>query len=95
MRCSGSNAGSSARAAAVAQTDVTFGRPTPAEIEAYIATEEPLASAGSFTLEGLSAPFVESICGSPSNVIGLSLPLLASLTKDVGISIVQLWKARR
>jgi septum formation protein len=76
----------------VAQTDVTFGRPTQAEIAAYVATAEPLASAGAFTLEGLSAPFVESISGSPSNVIGLSLPLLGRLLRELGLSIVQLWK---
>jgi len=55
-----------ARAAGVAHTDVSFGQPTPSEIEAYVATAEPLASAGAFTLEGLSAPFVESISGSPA-----------------------------
>jgi septum formation protein len=84
-----------AQAAAVARTDIRFGRPTPAELEAYVATDEPLASAGAFTLEGLSAPFVESISGSPSNVIGLSLPLLAQLLRELGLSVVQLWKATR
>jgi len=80
-----------ARAAGVARTDVTFGQPTPSEIEAYVSTAEPLASAGAFTLEGLSAPFVESISGSPSNVIGLSLPLFARLLRELGLSVVQLW----
>jgi septum formation protein len=84
-----------AQAAAVARTDVTFGRPTPSEIDAYVATGEPLASAGSFTLEGLSAPFIESISGSPSNVIGLSLPLLGRLSTELGVSIVKLWKTPR
>ncbi|HTV21932.1 MAG TPA: nucleoside triphosphate pyrophosphatase [Polyangiaceae bacterium] len=81
-----------AQAAAVASTHITFGTPTPAEIDAYVATAEPLASAGAFTLEGLSAPFVESISGSPSNVIGLSLPLLGRLVRELGLSIVQFWK---
>jgi septum formation protein len=80
-----------ARAAAVAQTQVSFGQPTLSEIEAYVATAEPLASAGAFTLEGRSAPFVDSISGSPSNVIGLSLPVLARLLRELGLSIVQLW----
>jgi nucleoside triphosphate pyrophosphatase len=84
-----------AQAAAVARTDVTFGRPTPSEIEAYVATGEPLGSAGAFTLEGLSAPFIDSISGSPSNVIGLSLPLLGRLLRELGLSIVQLWQAPR
>jgi septum formation protein len=80
-----------AQAAGVAHTHVTFGQPTLSELEAYVSTAEPLASAGAFTLEGLSAPFIESISGSPSNVIGLSLPLLARLLRELGISIVQLW----
>lgn len=84
-----------ARAAAVARTDVHAGRPTPSEVEAYIATDEPLASAGAFTLEGLSAPFIDAISGSPSNVIGLCLPTLARLARELGISIVQLWKTPR
>lgn len=83
-----------AEASAVGHTEVRFGRPTPAEIDAYVATAEPLASAGAFTLEGLSAPFVESISGSPSNVIGLSLPLLAQLLRELGLSVTQFWKAR-
>jgi nucleoside triphosphate pyrophosphatase len=84
-----------AQAAAVERTLVTFGRPTPAELDAYVATGEPLASAGAFTLEGLSAPFIDSISGSPSNVIGLSLPLLGRLSRELGISIVELWKSPR
>jgi septum formation protein len=80
-----------AHAAGVARTEVTFGRPTSTEVDAYVATAEPLACAGGFTLEGLSAPFVETISGSPSNVIGLSLPLLASLLREIGFSVVQLW----
>jgi len=83
-----------ASAAGVARTEVTFGQPTPSELEAYVSSAEPLASAGAFTLEGLSAPFIESISGSPSNVIGLSLPLLARLLRELGFSVVQLWAPR-
>jgi septum formation protein len=81
-----------AHAAGVARTDVNFGQPTVSELEAYVATAEPLASAGAFTLEGLSAPFVEAISGSPSNVIGLSLPLLGGLLREIGLSVVQFWR---
>jgi septum formation protein len=83
-----------ARAAGVAHTEVRFARPSPAELDAYVASGEPLASAGAFTLEGLSAPFIEGVSGSPSNVIGLSLPLLAGLLRELGLSIVQFWKSR-
>jgi septum formation protein len=82
-------------AAAVGRTEVSFGQPSAAELDAYVATREPLASAGSFTLEGLSAPFIEGISGSPSNVLGLSLPLLGRLLKELGLSVVDLWKPSR
>jgi len=76
---------------AVASTSVTHGRPSPQEIEAYIATGEPLRVAGAFTLDGLGAPFVERIDGDPSNVIGLSLPLTRRLLADLGIVWTDLW----
>jgi septum formation protein len=80
------------RADGVARTEVSFAEPTAAEVDAYVATAEPLASAGAFTLEGLSAPFIDGISGSPSNVIGVSLPLLGRLLRELGLSIVQFWK---
>jgi hypothetical protein len=49
---------------------------TAAEIEAYVATGEPLQCAGGFALEGRGGALVERIEGCFSNVIGLSLPLL-------------------
>ena len=60
----------------VASTVVWHGSPTERELDAYIATGEPQRVAGGFTLDGLGGPFVERIDGDPSNVIGLSLPLL-------------------
>lgn len=58
-------------ASATASTVVRFGEPTDAEVAAYVASGEPLHVAGAFTLDGRSAPFVESIEGSHGNVIGL------------------------
>jgi septum formation protein len=79
------------RASATASTTVRFGNPTDAEIAAYIATGEPLHVAGAFTLDGRSAPFVDSIDGNHGNVIGLSLPLLRELLGKLGVSITDLW----
>ena len=75
----------------VASTTVVHGRLTEAEIDAYIATGEPLQVAGGFTLDGLGAPFVERIDGDPSNVIGLSLPLLRTLLTRLGVNWPSLW----
>ena len=67
-------------------------RPSEAELEAYLATGEPLAVAGAFTLDGLGGWFVEGIDGDPSNVIGISLPLVRRLLAAVGVSVTELWR---
>jgi septum formation protein len=75
----------------VAETTVAFGSPTDAEVEAYVASGEPLHVAGAFTLDGRSAPFVDGIVGDHGNVIGLSLPLLRGLLAELGIGVTELW----
>jgi septum formation protein len=74
-----------------AVTAVRFARPTAAELEAYLATGEPLAVAGAFTLDGLGGWFVEGIDGDPSNVIGISLPLTRRLLAAVGVTVTDIW----
>ncbi len=83
--------GSGRRVSAVARTVVRFGTPTEAEIAAYIATGQPLSLAGAFSIDGLSAPFVEGVEGDPSNVVGLSLPLLRHMLAELGVAITDLW----
>ena len=68
----------------IASTRVNFAKMNDDEIEAYVDSEEPLHVAGGFTLDGLSAPFVRSIEGDWSNVIGLSLPLVRSAITSFG-----------
>jgi septum formation protein len=75
-----------------AVTTVRFARPSEAELEAYVATGEPLSVAGAFTLDGLGGWFVEGIDGDPSNVIGISLPLVRRLLAAVGVSVTDLWR---
>jgi len=79
------------RVSAVAVTTVRFGTPTDEEIVAYVGTGEPLTMAGAFTIEGLGGWFVDSIDGDHNNVIGISLPLLRGLLRDLGITIPALW----
>ena len=62
---------------AVAATTVRFATLSEAEIDAYVATGEPLAVAGAFTIDGLGGAFVTEISGDHHNVVGISLPLLA------------------
>ena len=74
-----------------AATVVRFGRPSDAEIDAYVATGEPLRVAGGFTLDGYCAPFVDGIDGDHGTVLGLSLPLLRRLLADLDVAITDLW----
>ncbi|WP_454788984.1 Maf family protein [Mycolicibacterium lutetiense] len=73
-------------------TAVHFGSPTEADLDAYLRSGEPLGVAGGFTLDGLGGWFVDGIDGDPSNVIGLSLPLLRRMLAVAGVSIADLWK---
>ncbi|HVR31870.1 MAG TPA: Maf family protein [Acidimicrobiia bacterium] len=58
---------------------------TDNEIDRYVASGEPIDKAGSYALQGLGAMFVESVDGSPSNVIGLPLHVAARLLRAHGI----------
>ena len=77
--------GTSATLGATASTTVHFARLSDAEVDAYVATGEPLRVAGAFTVDGLGGAFVESIEGDHHNVVGLSLPLLRELLAEVGV----------
>jgi len=74
-----------------ASTIVHFADITDAEIDAYVATGEPLHVAGAFTIDGLGGAFVRGIEGDHHNVVGLSLPLLRELVADLGIAWTDLW----
>ena len=64
---------------------------TDDEIEAYVATGEPLQVAGAFTVDGLGGAFVTGIEGDHHNVVGVSLPLVRELVAELGHSWTALW----
>lgn len=72
-------------------TVVHFADVSDAEIEAYVATGEPLAVAGAFTIDGLGGAFVDRIEGDHHSVVGLSLPLLRELLGQLGVTWTDLW----
>ena len=78
---------------ATSSTIVTFADLSDDEIDAYVATGEPLAVAGAFTIDGLGGPFVEKIEGDHHGVVGISLPLLRELLGAVGVTIPDLWRS--
>jgi len=83
--------GASEARAGLGSTTVRFADVSDDEIQAYVATGEPLRVAGAFTLDGLGGAFVDGIEGDPANVVGLSLPLLRRLVGSLGLRWTDLW----
>lgn len=81
-----------AESSAVGTTVVRMGRPTDTELNAYLATGEPLRVAGALTIDGFGGWFVDGIDGDAGNVLGISLPLTRRLLADVGVSVTDLWR---
>lgn len=76
----------------VSTASVTFASAiTDDEIDAYIATGEPLEVAGAFTIDSLGAPFISRIDGDPHAVVGLSVALLRTLLLEFGTPWHSLW----
>ncbi|CAB4567978.1 MAG: septum formation inhibitor Maf [Actinobacteria bacterium] len=65
-------------------TVVNFADMSDEEIDDYVATEEPLHVAGGFTLDGFSSPFISSIEGDYTNVVGISMPFLRKACSQLG-----------
>ncbi|MGP5048556.1 Maf family protein [Glutamicibacter ardleyensis] len=76
----------------ISSTTVHFATVSDAEIEAYVASGEPLPCAGAFTIDGLASAFIESIEGNFQNVVGLDIFVLRKLLTQSGISITELWR---
>ena len=83
--------GSGATLGAVASTVVHFADLDDDEIRAYVATSEPLAAAGAFTIDAIGGPYVTGIEGDHHNVVGVSLPLLRTLVSRLGHRWPDLW----
>jgi len=85
---SGMPAGS---AGGVSTSLVTFADLTDDEIDAYIATGEPLAVAGAFTIDSLGSAFITRVEGDPHAVVGLSVSLLRELLLGFDVQWHSLW----
>jgi len=70
------------------ETKIYFRKFTPAEIDAYVESKEPLDKAGAYAIQGLGAVLVERIEGDYFNVIGLPLSALTEALKEFGINIL-------
>ena len=84
-RQGGPDAGASLLSVEVVATEVRFATVTAADIDAYVATGEPLDKAGACCIQGLGSVFIESINGNYDNVVGLPLPTVRRLLHDAGV----------
>jgi len=66
-------------------TDVEFCELRPADIEAYLGSDEPWDKAGGYAIQGLAGRFVRGIVGSYSNVVGLPLVETRELLEAAGV----------
>jgi septum formation protein len=66
---------------------VSFRKYSDAEIDAYIDTGEPFDKAGAYALQGIGSCLVAKIDGCYSNVIGLPMPKLVKMLREVGLAV--------
>lgn len=74
-----------------ASTQVRFALVDDDEIHAYVASGEPLAVAGAFTIDGRGSAYVSGITGDPHNVVGISVPLLRLMFDELGFVWHEFW----
>lgn len=70
----------------IVTTKVTFDQLSDDEINDYVASGEPLHVAGGFTLDGFSSPFITSIEGDYTNVVGISMAFIRKSFTQLGYS---------
>ncbi len=70
------------------ETAVTMRPLTPGQIDAYVASGEPMDKAGAYAVQGLGSVLVERLEGDYFTVVGLPLPRLARLLEDFGLNVL-------
>ncbi|MCF3139334.1 MULTISPECIES: nucleoside triphosphate pyrophosphatase [unclassified Paenarthrobacter] len=85
--------GTGATVGGVSSAEVHFAQMSESEIDAYIATGEPLHCAGSFTIDGLGGAFIRKVDGDPHAVVGLSISTLRDLLVHANVGITELWNS--
>ncbi len=71
------------------ETKVSMRRLSEEEIDAYVATGEPMDKAGAYAAQGIGAVIIEGVDGCFYNVVGLPLSLLHDMLKDAGLNTLK------
>jgi len=71
-----------------AKTLVRLAQLSNEEVDWYVATGEPMDKAGSYGIQGLASIFVDEIAGNYHNVMGLPVPLVYRLARQLGCSLI-------
>jgi septum formation protein len=69
----------------VSESRVHFRALSDADVEAYVACDEPYGKAGAYAIQGRAAAFVSRISGSHSNIVGLPLFETMALLREFGV----------
>ncbi len=70
------------RREALSDSHVTFARMTPRQIQAYVASGEPMGKAGAYAVQGRAAAYISHISGSYSGIMGLPMHETALLLRE-------------
>jgi len=65
-------------------SDVTFAAMSPAQIQAYVASGEPMGKAGAYAIQGRAAAHIAHISGSYTGIMGLPVFETAGLLRQIG-----------
>ena len=82
------DAGSRREVADFDKTLVRMAKLSDQEIDWYVKTGEPFDKAGAYAIQGKASVFVEEIAGNYHNVVGLPMPLLYRLARQLGFSLI-------
>ncbi|PYP85264.1 MAG: hypothetical protein DMF61_16960 [Blastocatellia bacterium AA13] len=82
------DAGSRREVADFDKTLVRMAKVSEQEIDWYVNTGEPFDKAGAYAIQGRASVFVEEIAGNYHNVVGLPMPLLYRLARQLGFSLL-------
>lgn len=72
----------------IERTRVRFAEVSDDAIARYVRSGEPMDKAGAYHVDGLGALFVDGVSGSPSNVAGLPVRLVARLCAEAGLELL-------